>query len=356
VYLIKGKRGNFWYYDIRINGRRIRQKTDALTRAEALEYRRAALNTADRDRHGLPSRKAKAILFTTLCEEFLKWSKANKKSYRQDEGSARRMQEFFSGPIDRITTFQVEKCKRQLAASPPRHPTAKKNKTVSHATVNRHIACLKTMLNKAVEWRMLEKNPATAVKLYKETFKPYYVISADEESRLLEAADRMTASPYLKPVILVALHTGMRQGEILGMTWDNVDLERRIITVPITKSGEMKQVRMNSTVKDALTAWTAHGTEGDVFPVSGVKRSWEKARALAGISCRFHDMRHTCASRLVERGVALRAVQKALGHKTMQMTERYSHLSDDYMAEAMERLCEPSVAAVWPAKKERATG
>ena len=115
---------------------------------------------------------------------------------------------------------------------------------------------------------------------------------------------------------------------------------------------------MNSVVRDALSSWKTQGSDGDVFSVSSVKRAWTKARTLAGIPsvCRFHDMRHTCASRLVMAGVPLTAVQKALGHKTIQMTERYSHLSDDFMAEAMETLVEPEVGTQTARKLLRVAG
>ncbi len=165
-------------------------------------------------------------------------------------------------------------------------------------------------------------------------------------TRLLEAAATLPhgAHRYLRPIVIVALNTGMRKGEILRLRWRDIDWTERTITILLTKTNEVRTVPMNEAVRQALGALKS--TEGEyvfsrdgVTPLGEIRKSFAAALQKAKIQeFRFHDLRHTFASHLVMRGCDLRTVQQLLGHKQIAMTMRYSHLSKAHLADAVEKL------------------
>jgi integrase len=276
--------------------------------------------------------------FSVFCKRYLEYSKDNKSenTYTRDKVSTKNLIEFFGRtPLQKLTPWQIEKYKRGRRA------------TVKQATINRELACLKNMFTKAIEWGLTENNPAKRIKLYKETLLPIRPLTGEEEKRLLEIAEMIQQAPHLKPILLVALNTGMRLGEILNLRWADINLEEQLITLTKTKNREIRYVDLNRTALTALKGWKKEGRD-DIFvfcdcngkPFGSIKTAFNRAREKAGIprSFRFHDLRHTFASRLVMIGVDLRTVQELMGHKTMAMTMRYSHLTPDHRRRAVEKL------------------
>jgi integrase len=146
---------------------------------------------------------------------------------------------------------------------------------------------------------------------------------------------------------VLALHTGMRKGEILGLEWERVDLASARIRLERTKSGEPRGVPVNRDVYEVLIALAPDPARrrGRVFPAgddrrgSQIRTAFEAALTRAGITgFRFHDLRHTAASHLVMRGASLKDVQEILGHADLRMTNRYAHLSPTHLRGAVERL------------------
>ena len=150
------------------------------------------------------------------------------------------------------------------------------------------------------------------------------ILSEEEETRLLEAVKLSTKSQHLEPIIITALNTGMRKGEILNLKWSNVDFKTGHILVGGTKNGGMRKIPMN----DKLTLTLERGkkvSRGEfVFSENGrpyldVKRGWWTALRKAGIeNFRFHDLRHTFGSRLGMKGVDIRTIQELMGHKDIR--------------------------------------
>jgi integrase len=144
----------------------------------------------------------------------------------------------------------------------------------------------------------------------------------------------------------LALHTGMRRGEQYRLRWQDVDLRRGILTIPRSKHGETRYIQVNSVAKQALVTLSARGDAvGYVCPgLQGPRnRDWRRwfedvVSKTSITNFRWHDLRHTFASRLVMAGVPLRAVQILLGHKRLETTLRYSHLGETHLREAVERL------------------
>jgi integrase len=211
---------------------------------------------------------------------------------------------------------------------------AERESEVSHGTVNRELECLKTLFSKAVEWGKLEKSPARGIRKFKLNNQRKRYISQEEFERLHAAC-----SPGIKPIVLLARHTGLRRGEILALGWQDVDFKTRILYVRHSKNGEDREVPMNATVEAALRAVQRRIGDGRVFSIRNIQKSFDRACMRAGIQdFTFHDLRHTFASHLVMSGVDLNTVRDLLGHKTLTMTLRYAHLSPAHRKEAVEVL------------------
>ena len=177
-------------------------------------------------------------------------------------------------------------------------------------------------------------------KFFKENNQHLRFLEKDEIIKLI------TNGPEpLKSIIIVALNTGMRRGEIMGLKWRDIDFRRGVIHLFNTKNGEKREVPMNEEVKNALIGIRKHPkseyifTKNDGRPYGDFKKSFFTALKKSDIKeFRFHDLRHTFASHLVMSGVDLNTVRELLGHKSLAMTLRYSHLSPSHKKHAVETL------------------
>ena len=254
-----------------------------------------------------------------------------------------------------------------------------KLKTVKPASANRSFMYLKALLNKAVEWGVIDTNPISNVKQLKEDSKASVRYLAKEEERSLRMAlddrehkrkaarvrmiswcnERHKVSPleiakdryfdYLKPMVILALNTGLRRGELFELTVSDIDLAQRVMTIHgvKTKSGTTRHIPLNNESATVLGRWIKDmPAESLVFPnpksgkkLDNIKKSWSNLLEGANISSfRFHDLRHTFASKLVMNGVDLYTVKELLGHSTIELTQRYAHLSQDHKLESVESL------------------
>ena len=185
------------------------------------------------------------------------------------------------------------------------------------------------MFNLAVEWGYLQEHQKPKFKLFSEKDnRKERILTRDEESKLYK-----TSALHLRPILTLALHTGMRLGEILGLTWAQVDSEKGLIRVERTKSGLSRLIPINSALYEELAALRSHSPSSFLFrnaktekPLTSIKTAFKAACRRAGIvGLRFHDLRHTFASRLVESGADLITVKELLGHSSVKITERYTH-------------------------------
>jgi len=228
-------------------------------------------------------------------------------------------------------------------------PTGHKVKRVAYGytlqvdgKVNRELAVLRHMLRLAEEWGYVEKAPR--IRLAREPEGRLRFLSREEIVRLLGACER-SRNPFLLAIVTLALNTGMRKGEVLGLTWERVDFPRGVLLLEQTTSGRRREIPMNRAIYDVLSMMPGSKTEGLVFR----KRSgaaWENIRTAFESSCReakvhdfrFHDLRHTCASWLVMLGRNLKEVQEIIGHRQFSMALRYAHLSPDRLRDAVAAL------------------
>ena len=325
----KDKKGR-WIVDFTCKGRRITRVVGSSRRAAEAK---AALIRADilRDPYDF-GRKKPEIYFEDQAKEYMElYSKQNKKSWSSDEYSLKHLKEFFKGKcLSEISPDLIEKYRLKRKAD-----------GVSPATINRELACLNTLFNKAVEWERTETNPARKIKKLRETGARERILTPDEMRRLIDAA-----SPAIRPVLVTALNTGMRRGEILSLRWKELDLVRGYIFIEDSKSGRSRKVPINGQVLEALGGLKQGGEL--VFPnaetgshIKDVKTAFRGACERTKIKgLRFHDLRHTAASKMIEAGVDLVTVSKILGHASIQMTMRYAHPTPENMRLAVSKLGE----------------
>jgi len=239
-----------------------------------------------------------------------------------------------------------------------------KDRGLKPSSINRALNPLRAIMTIAVEKEYLEIHPLKRCKnlSVQDDMKERY-LSAEEETRLrnqlekrnqeksirLPPDDERVYADHIMPIVLVALNTGMRRGEIFQLTWDNVSFNNKHITVSAetAKSSKKRHISMNNETQRVLDNWRKQSSRvGLVFPnpangkpLVEIKSMWVNILNDAEIhNFRFHDLRHTFASKLVMKGAPLYTVQKLLGHSTLEMTMRYAHLSPDSTAQAVALL------------------
>lgn len=333
---VKGK----WICDLTFRGKRIRQ-FGGYTKQEARNtLAKLRLEKLD-ERFGLKKPTSEDVPFEKFADDFLElYSKQNKRSWSRDALSLKSLKAFFkSESLQSIGQEKIEAFK------------AKRRTEVSDSTTNRELACLKTIFSKAIDWGKVETSPAARVKKFREPASRERILTPDEGYRLLEAA-----CPHLRPVIIVALGTGMRRGEILSLKWMDLDLVRGIVTITTSKSGKGRRVPMSGAVAGALGAVPRRGEFVFHNPETGTHIKDVKTAFLAacvrakknpddqkdpGITgLRFHDLRHTFASRALELGADIMTVSRILGHSSIMMTAKYLHPTGESMRLAVERVGE----------------
>ncbi len=330
-------RGGKYYIEYYCQGRKIAECTGYSKKAaeRALAVRKTEILQG---RYSYKDEKD-SMLFEDFAQMYMEeYSRLRKRSYKRDELSLKTLIPFFKGRrLAQITPHLIEKYQRE------------RKERVSGATVNRELALVKNMFSVAMRWGKAVTNPVKQVKFFHEEWKSPRILSEAEEERLLQ-----NTAPHLRPVIITALHTGMRKSELLSLKWDNVDFDKGIITLEAsnTKSRKMRYIKMNRTLTDVLlnVRINSVGTEY-VFcnqrrePYCMGNRGGSVRTAFRGAlrrarieKFRFHDLRHTCATRLAQAGATPVAVQHLLGHQSLQTTQRYFHVTEDHMRDTMDLL------------------
>ncbi len=332
IYARRGKNGITWYISYYFNNQQIREKVgreaDGVTKKSAEKALMSRQGDVVQGRFKL-EKTIKPIGFNKFIKTYLEYSRTNRyeSSFQRDICSFKNLQTCFGNKHLRdITPWLVEKYK------------AKRKKKVKPATVNRELWTLKNILKKAVEWGKLKSNPIENVKPLKVQNVRLRFLMGEEISRLIEAC-----APHLKPIVIVALNTGMRRGEIFNMRWDQVNFPAGVIHIERSKNGERREIPMNEYLVNTLQEMDRSGEyvfpSKNGLPFNNVKRSYRRALNDTGITnFRFHDLRHTFASNLVMAGIDLATVQDLMGHKSIQMTMRYAHLSPGHRQKAVSIL------------------
>ncbi len=324
-----------WGYTLQVNGKQGRRFSAAWSKQDAQEALAKRLLERDEPK-ALPPPKT----FGEVAQEYLDYKQAHgKRSLRCDRLHLRRLLGAFGAetPLPELTSQRIAQYERTRATE-----TSRLGRGLSPAALNRELATLRHLLRLSEEWGYLEKAPR--IRLAREPEGRLRFLTEEEIQRLLEVCAR-SQNRYLTAIVTMALHTGMRKGEIMGLVWERVDFSRGVLLLEQTKSGRRREVPMNRAVYDALTGLPGPKDDGLIFrKASGavwgsIRTAFERACKAAKIDdFRFHDLRHTCASWLVMRGRSLKEVQELLGHRVFSMTLRYAHLAPDRLREAVASL------------------
>ena len=324
------KREKIYWFDFQMNGTRYRKSTGKSKRRDAEDVFHAEREKA-KMAESAGIQKIKTYKLVDLAEEYLKWAE-RQRSYKDKKQCIRQLVEVFGNrDMKDLNTREIEQWQSSRL---------KYNKP---STVNRLLATLKHMVNKGVQWEMAGDGALKQVrnvKLLPENNRRLRFLSIEECQRLIECCHK-----NLKPIVIVALNTGMRRGEILGLKWEQVDLSHGFILLDVTKNGERREIPINTTLEylfkemphSAESVYVFAGKTGK--PLTDIKTGFHTALRKAGIhDFRFHDIRHTFASQLVMAGIDLTSVKELLGHKSLTMTMRYSHLSPGHKRKAVHVL------------------
>src|SRR5258707_6668112 len=241
-----------------------------------------------------------------IAETFMQWSKTNKRTWVHDEFRSRPLIEAMgSKTMNEISPILVEKYKRDRRLSKTVRGTER-----APSTVNRELELLSKIFSLAIDQGLAIHNPCQKVKRFREDNERSRYLSDQEEAHLLAVLTGPRAS--LRPLVVLAIHTGMRRGELLSLRWANVDFERGLVHVmnshrEQTKSGHSRSIPMNRIARQQLLSLqTESGDTEYVFvnrrtgkPLTDVKRGFRSACKDAGLEdFHFHDLRHTAATRL----------------------------------------------------------
>ncbi|TDI83323.1 MAG: site-specific integrase [Betaproteobacteria bacterium] len=252
--------------------------------------------------------------------------------------------EIGSHALSDVTPSLIAQYRDKLAGGITHH-----GKPRSPATVNRYLAALSIVFTTAVkEWGWVDDTPMRKVSKGKESRGRVRFLSDDERPRLLKTC-KASSNPYLYPVVVLALSTGMRQGEIMRLTWDDVDLNRGRAILHETKNDERRAVAITghalgllkelSKVRRIDSNFLFPSNENNPRKAMNLRAPWEAALKRADVEdFRFHDLRHSAASYLAMNGASLAEIAEVLGHKTLQMVKRYAHLSEGHTARVVEAM------------------
>lgn len=356
-----------------------RNKNATLGRVNVLTLeqarREAAQYLAEAHEHGEPiavtkGRRDNAMptLEQFMTESFEPWAKAHQRDALNSIRAIRRsFADLLKLRLEEIDGKRVEQLRTSWLAG-----------GLAPASANRNIVRLKGVLSRAVEWGVLEQHPLTKVRRLKVDQRGRVrFLSTEEEKALRQALDDREESiraerdsankwreerhkelmpdlrncdfaEHLKPMVLLSLNTGMRRGEVFNLTWADIDLKNKVLTVEgdTSKSGQTRHIPLNRESLAVIEGWKKQSLNtGYVFPgktggrLDNVKKSWDGLLKLAKIDgFRWHDLRHTFASKLVMAGVPLNTVRELLGHSDLSMTLRYAHLAPDSKAAAVDLL------------------
>jgi integrase len=278
------------------------------------------------------------ITFNQAADSFLDYSEARRRSYRNDHQMIERLKSYFGTlPLKRITPDIVEGylTKRRNTGN-----ITFAGKPLANATINRDIGVLKSIMNRAVFNGLLEKNPIQKVRAFREESRDRTLTPEEYEALLARCAPRMRA------IIELAYWTAMRKGEILGLRWEQVDFQNKVINLQAadTKTQEKREVPLTKALIDLLRRTPTTLGCPYVFTHKGkrildVKTAFLKAVRKAGIKdFRFHDLRHCAITKMRKAGVNDTVIMSISGHKSYSMFKRYNRVDQKDRLNALEQV------------------
>jgi len=347
------QKGNKWYCRFQIDGIRYERRCIGATDEKSAKKCETVIMTEIMQGNYKFGKAQKKITLEQGLEIFAEHSRANKLSYKTDKIRIGIIKDYFgkNKPLDDITIEEINTFKRKIKfkteektiktlnekykrgnGEPKYFYTTKTvTKERSNATINRYCSLLSKMFNLLIADGKITKNPCHfSLKLRENNFKIRY-LTVEEQNRMFKCLNKKEFE-HIKPIIICALYTGMRKSEILKLKWSQIDFDNGYIDILKSKSGKERKIPLAQKLKNELLKMGKNGEEF-VFinpdtqkPYFDIKKSFASLLKKAEITnFRFHDLRHTVATRLVESGIDLLIVQELLGHANIQTTMRYAH-------------------------------
>jgi integrase len=326
-----GQKRVAYVFDVMVDGRRVRKQYAGKHEAQ---------DELDKFRDEAKSPKPAIVEPTpapTLAEAFAKFLalKSNKKTAHEFQRVAEHLKSAFGADtrLTDITSARIADYKIERMA------VRRGGKVLTAAAINRPLGLLRNLLRQAAKWKVITEVPE--IEFEEESAGVVRFLTPEEATRLLTAAQK-SRNTALVDLVEFAMFTGLRRGEALGLTWDRVDRSRGVVLLIETKNGHPREVQLSANADAALARrWTPDAT-GLVFGSrnwNSFRQAWVAAVKAAGIAkFRFHDLRHTTASWLVQQGRSLREVKELLGHSDIGITMRYAHLAPDHLRAAVASL------------------
>ena len=334
--MFKRNDSNVWWTSFRYKGKRIQQSLDTPNKklAHAIE---AKIRTELVEGTYFKKRMGHNKSFNALMDRFIKeYAPTVSKNMQRAYGCyLKNLRSYFGNPM-------LDDLNPKLIAGYKVH---RRDYGASASTINRELYMLSKACNLAVnEWEWLSENPVSKVTKETENNERNRWLSLEEEAKLLEECPG-----WLRDIILFDLHTGLRQDDLLSLEWARVDFCRWTILIENTKNGKPKTLPLNKialsilerkkkvkSIKNGLVFFSDNGTK---INRRNLCRAFRKVLDDVGIeNFTFHDLRHTFATRLVQRGEDIYKVPKLMGHKDIRMTQRYSHHSTESLRSGVDIL------------------
>lgn len=356
------KKSGKWYFEAMIRGKRYhRAVSEATCKRDAEMYFNAFKTDLLRGKLELVENIG-CKPFKELCDEYIKYSKANHRSWQTNVAKAEKFKKLWGNKqLKDISPMDIERYRMSR-----KNEEKTKDKKISATTINRDVEVLRKMFNIAIDNEWLVKNPCKPVKkLRQENILERY-LTPEEEIRIFQVCNGdfsfrkdldaeelkklegfyKNRFKYMIPIITCALNTGMRKGEILSLTWKCIDLESRKITLLDTKNGKKRYIPINSVLMETLQDLKKRKICDYVFvnPLTenryfDLKNAFPSICKLALVErFRFHDLRHSSATRMVGAGVSITMVKDILGHSDIHTTMRYAHAITEHSLDAVEAL------------------
>ncbi|TVL99026.1 MAG: integrase [Candidatus Brocadia sp. WS118] len=330
------KRDGIWWTCIRYNGKKIQRSLETDNKSLALSIE-AKLRTELIEGKYFDKYEGERKTFREMMDRFTK-EHAPKVS--------RNMQKSYTTSAKHLLSFFGDS---RLTAITPRiindYKVSRKNQGKKPATINKELAMLQKVFSLAVkQWELLKENPCLKIPRERENNQRDRWLTMDEEKRLVDNSPQ-----WLRDIIIFDLHTGLRQDELLSLTWDRVDLFRRTIIIQETKNNKPKTIPLNqialailmekAKVKSLKSDFVFSSNAMTKIDRRNLIRAFDITREKADIqNFHFHDLRHTFATRLAQRGIDLYKISKLLGHCDIHMTQRYAHHCPESLREGIEVL------------------
>jgi integrase len=339
------KRNGHWYFRKRINGIQYRGALKGChTKRDAEEAERNELHQID---EGTYNKRNSKITFKEFAEgEYMEWAKANKRSWKSDDSMLKPLVATFGKKqLSKINSFEIEKYKLERKKSQTVRIESNDSETVTYkqravATVNKELK----LLSRIFKFAKIKPNPCLEVEKLRGETKRRRWLRPDEEERLMVELENR---PHLKTVVLLALHLGLRRGEIFKLKIDDCDFNSGFVNITETKTDEPREVPMNQTARAILVNLVETAQEKGweyllTNPQTGtrykdLKRVWTSALKDAEIEdLTLHGLRHTFITRAIDEGAPITGVRDAVGHRSLATTNQYAHATEEGKRRAVE--------------------